>query len=413
MPQDKRYVVEGYWDCQYCENKGIRGRFKTCPHCGHPRDASVTFYTKEIGHDQAITDEEFARERAEADKNSRSSSAKAGEESIRASDEPSLYSRGAGEGRGTAEDAHDASDWLCDYCGSYNKAADLICAFCGAEREMSEGKTYSDARGQVARTYDAQGNLVSERDLSAKPKPAPEPTQPPKRGMGCLVIAAIIAVVAAVGMFFALRPKTVDMKVASFGWERSIAIEQLQTVEESGWSLPAEGRLITTNQEISGYNKVFDHNETVEYTEPVRVLDHYDEYTTTVDNGDGTFDVEEHREPVYVTEYETRYREEPVYVNVPIFSTKYYYEIERWVHERDVTTSGDDHSPQWGEVTLSQATGEHGTGAEREGQRTTTCYVYADDGTSYTADEEFWNSLELGQQLKVKVDGNGHITPKK
>ena len=142
MPQDKRYVVEGYWDCQYCENKGIRGRFKTCPHCGHPRDASVTFYTKEIGHDQAITDEEFARERAEADKNSRSSSAKAGEESIRASDEPSLYSRGAGEGRGTAEDAHDASDWLCDYCGSYNKAADLICAFCGAEREMSEGKTY-------------------------------------------------------------------------------------------------------------------------------------------------------------------------------------------------------------------------------------------------------------------------------
>ena len=142
-------------------------------------------------------------------------------------------------------------------------------------------------------------------------------------------------------------------------------------------------------------------------------MDHYDEYTTTVDNGDGTFDVEEHREPVYVTEYETRYREEPVYVNVPIFSTKYYYEIERWVHERDVTTSADDHNPQWGEVTLSQATGEHGTGAEREGQRTTTCYVYADDGTSYTADEEFWNSLELGQQLKVKVDGNGHITPKK
>jgi hypothetical protein len=79
--------------------------------------------------------------------------------------------------------------------------------------------------------------------------------------MGCLIVAAIIAVVAAIGMFFALRPKTVDMQVESFGWERSIAIEQLQTVEESGWSLPAEGRVITTNQEISGYNKVFDHND--------------------------------------------------------------------------------------------------------------------------------------------------------
>ena len=100
MPQDKRYVVEGYWDCQYCENKGIRGRFKTCPHCGHPRDASVTFFTKEIGHDQAITDEEFARERAEADKNSRSSSVNHSGPVDTYDDQPSLYSRKAGEGRG-------------------------------------------------------------------------------------------------------------------------------------------------------------------------------------------------------------------------------------------------------------------------------------------------------------------------
>ena len=410
MPQDKRYVVEGYWDCQYCENKGIRGRFKTCPNCGHPRDASVTFYTKEVGHDHAITDEEFSRERAEADKYSRSTSMHAGEESVKDSDEPSLYGRGAGEGRGTAEDAHDASDWLCDYCGSYNKAADLICAFCGAEREMSEGKTYADARGQVARTYDAQGRLVSERDLAGKRQPEPAP-EPRKRGKGCLIIAAILVLLAVVGVFVS-RPRTVDFTVDSFGWERSIAIEQLQTVEDSGWTLPSEARLISQNREISRYDQVLDHYETRQYTEPVSVLDHYETYTTTVDNGDGTFDVEEHKEPVYTTEYEIRYREEPVYVSVPVYDTKYYYEIEKWVHVRDVSTSGDDHSPQWGEVTLAKASGEHGTGEEREGQRSGTYYVYADDGTWYEADEDYWNSLEVGQKLKVKTDGKRLIPDK-
>ena len=44
MPNDKRYTVEGYWDCQYCGTEGIRGRSKFCPNCGHGRDESVRFY---------------------------------------------------------------------------------------------------------------------------------------------------------------------------------------------------------------------------------------------------------------------------------------------------------------------------------------------------------------------------------
>lgn len=412
MPHDKRHTVEGYWDCQYCGRTGIRGRFKSCTGCGHPRDASVRFYTKEIDADHAITSEEFAREVAEADKHSQSSSANYTQ--AREVEGPSLYDRGEGEGRGDGRDATDATDWYCDFCDSYNPATATNCQFCGAEREMSEGKTYQQTMGTMARTYDAQGNLVKERDLS-KPKPTPKPQAAPAPSGGFPVKALVIAgvAVAIIGLLvFLFSPKPRDITVEGFDWQRTIAIEQLQTVEESDWSLPSGARLDHKADEIRSYNHVVDHYESVPYQVSEQVLDHYETYTTTVDNGDGTFDVEEHGEPVYRTETSTEYRDEPVYVDIPVYDTKYYYQIERWVHERDVTSSGSDHDPQWGEVKLSGPTGDHGTGEEREGERTGTYGVTDSKGNRYTADEDYWSSLELGQEVTVMVDGDGHITPK-
>lgn len=102
-----------------------------------------------------------------------------------------------------------------------------------------------------------------------------------------------------------------------------------------------------------------------------------------------------------------------MYVDVPVYDTKYYYDIERWVHERDVTTEGKDHEPKWGEVKLSEATGANGTGQEREGQRTGTYGITDSKGKHYTADEDYWQKLEQGQEIEVFVDNKGHLTPKK
>lgn len=420
MPNDKRHTVEGYWDCQYCGRTGIRGRFKSCPGCGHGRDASVRFYTKEIDEAHAISREEFERESAEADKNSRSDSANYTTAHSADASEPSLFARGEGQGRGDDREAADKSDWYCDFCDSYNPAAAKFCRNCGASREDTSGETYEQRMGAMARTYDSKGNLVAERDLSKRTKKEAKPAAPkPEVGnkgsapgfikwviLG-IVAVAIIGIIAAV-----LTPKTRKLEVAGFDWERNIAIEQLQTVDESDWELPAGARLDHKSQEIRSYNQVLDHYEEVPYEVSEEVLDHYETYTTEVDNGDGTFDVEQHEEPVYRTETHTEYREEPIYVSVPVYDTKYYYKIERWVHERDVTTSKDDHKPTWGKVELSGPTGEYGTGEEREGDRTGTYGLTDKDGNHYTADEDYWTSLKKGQKIEVHVDGNNHITPK-
>lgn len=418
MPNDKRHTVEGYWDCQYCGRTGIRGRFKSCPGCGHGRDASVRFYTKEIDEAHAISREEFERQSSEADKNSRSDSANYTTAHEAEASESSLFSRAEGEGRGDDRDATDKSDWYCDFCDSYNPTSAKFCRNCGAAREDTSGETYEQRMGAVARTYDSKGNLVSERDLSKRTKKEEKPAQQvqpqaqaskgsiPKLAIIGIAAVAIIALLVAI-----LMPKTRKIEVASFDWERTIAIEQLQTVDESDWELPANARLDHKTNEISGYNHLLDHYEEVPYDVQEEVLDHYETYTTQVDNGDGTFDVEEHKEPVYRTETRTEYREEPVYIDVPIYNTKYYYQIERWVHVRDVTTSGDDHEPEWGEVELSGPTGEYGTGEEREGERTGTYGVTDTKGKRYTADEDFWTTLELGQKIEVVVDGD-RISPK-
>lgn len=412
MPADKRHLVEGYWDCQYCGKQGIPGRFKSCTGCGHPRDASVTFYTKEIDEAHAIDRAEFERQTAEADKNSRSSSANYTEATAVEPGTTSLFSSEEGDRR----ERQDDSDWYCDYCDSYNPQSLTECKFCGAARDMTEGKTYRQTRGQVARTYDKHGNLVKERDLS-KPKSEPPKSAPPTtQGKGgclkpLLIGAAIILVLAAlIGLVFGPKPRTIEVK--GFDWEQTIQVEQFQTVDDSGWELPAGGRLDHTNQEVRDYKQVLDHYETVPYQVSEQVLDHYETYTTTVDNGDGTFEVEEHEEPVYRTEYRTEEREEPVYVSIPIYDTKYYYKIEKWVPERDVTTSGSDHEPYWGEVTLAMATGEHGTGEEREGAHTGTYGVIDTEDNHYTADKDYWDTLEVGDKVKVMVDSSNHISPK-
>ena len=37
-------LVMGYWDCQYCNSKKIKGTLRECPHCSHPRDSHTKFY---------------------------------------------------------------------------------------------------------------------------------------------------------------------------------------------------------------------------------------------------------------------------------------------------------------------------------------------------------------------------------
>lgn len=87
--------IEGLWDCVYCGQKAIRARFDTCMSCGKPRGIENVFYLPEDPDAAVLTQEEKA---------------------------------------GTTN----APDWLCGYCGSYNRADVSCCVKCGGDRAESK-----------------------------------------------------------------------------------------------------------------------------------------------------------------------------------------------------------------------------------------------------------------------------------
>lgn len=93
-------LVEGLWDCPYCDTTSIKASQKTCPNCGHPQDENTVFRMPDtISY---VSDEDAAK----------------------ISQNP---------------------DWQCSFCGSLNKDIDNSCNNCGASKEESE-KNYFEMR---------------------------------------------------------------------------------------------------------------------------------------------------------------------------------------------------------------------------------------------------------------------------
>ena len=95
-------LIEGLWDCPFCDNKRIKAGQKTCPLCGHPQDENTKFYMPD-----AI---EYVSE----------------EKAAKISRNP---------------------DWQCSFFGSLNSDNLNICKNCGATKEDSE-RNYFEIRKQ-------------------------------------------------------------------------------------------------------------------------------------------------------------------------------------------------------------------------------------------------------------------------
>jgi hypothetical protein len=215
---------------------------------------------------------------------------------------------------------------------------------------------------------------------------------------GALAIVLIVAML--VGIF---TPKIVTGEVEGFRWSRSVSIEEYKTVNESGWSLPSNGRLQYTRSEIQRYEQVLDHYETKTRTYTEQVFDHYDTYYTYSDNGNGTFTEHAHQTPVYRTETRTETYQEPVYRSDPVYATKYYYEIDKWVYKCDMTTGGNDHNPYWSDYVCANN--------ERESGRKEFYYinvVTGDETEEYSIEYNVWQSLQVKDDVKLKVYFGGH-----
>ena len=291
-------VYEMIWDCKFCGSKNLPAKsHKFCPNCGAAQDPNTRRFPSD-------------------------------EEKIAVQD---YVARGA--------------DLICASCSTPNMGDAKFCQQCGAPLENAEHAqtVASERRGETeAFTAGAERELDKERFESEMQRVGVTPGVSKSDNRLLYVIGAVavlIVIAIAVALFWKREARAY---VAGHEWERVIAVEELQRVDDSAWcdSMPADAYSVSSRREQRSTNRVQDG----ESCEIVRI-----------DQGDGTFREQRVCSPTY--------REEPVY------DERCYYTVDRWLVSRTVDASGLSLSeaPYWPQTTIRRS----GTciGCEREGQR--------------------------------------------
>ena len=381
-------LVKGYWDCKYCGQKAIDGPRRECPSCGVARDKDTKFYMnlKKIEY---------------------------------VSEESSTTSRNNHE---FEEKPNREPNWICDYCSTLNSSYTSRCASCGSKRnensktysnynhtsipgyEASFEKTISQASKSTHASYNKPDDSFSSNNINKKEKTNTTSNfiRLISDNVGKISII-LVSILAIIGLIFLLSPKYYDVTIQDFSWERNIYIEKLKTVDESDWTLPTGARLHRTNVELYGYEQVLDHYETKTRTVTRSKYVGEEYYVSGYrDLGNGYFEEVTSSRPIYESYQDTETYQDPVYRDEPIYKTKYYYEIDKWFHERTVTTGNSDKNPFWGDVILEDK--------ERVSSKDEKYYITAlhhtskkQEITKYSMSHEQWNMLEIGEFVKLKV----------
>lgn len=273
-------------------------------------------------------------------------------------------------------------DWLCEYCQAYAPDSAEYCPNCGAPRS---GKTYHEIQQEKEQQAQAEAETM-QRSAVRRRSPIP------------------FLILAALAIFFLvsqMMPRSADAKVIAKAWQRQIEVESYQWVNDDGWALPQGAVLTESRREIRTYDRVLDHYETRSRQVPEQYISGYS--TEYRDMGNGYF--QSYQVPQYATRYRTEYYEEPVYRDDPIYDTKYYYQIQRWIYDRTLTASGEANEPYWPEAVLNPDT-------EREGERTEQYAVKCENqkGT-YTTKLPYnqWQAFQLGDKVNMKLSSGGSI----
>lgn len=388
--------IEGYWDCPVCRTKAIKGRFTECPNCGKPRGENTNFYM--IEKDNYVDN----------------------------------------------SDVEKGPDWMCDYCNSYNPFSVNFCLRCGSPREDSKDDYFSIQKrnkentnitttapnqpftstkitntpiSETNYTYPSTENKeqsITEKDqnrsqtgssntplksffefLSSVPSTIADFISEYRN-----ILIGIVSVLAVIGIFvFIFHPRQDTLEVTGVNWERSIEIEEYKTVRESDWSLPPGGRLAYSQDEYYGKKSVLDHYETVTEQKSERYVSGQKPVVKGYKNlGNGYFEEIIEYEDIYDTRYYTVTKKEPVYKDVDVYKTKYYYDIERWVHKTTLYESGIS-DPFWPEVNLSS---NERTGSKQENY-TITGINKKNKTKTYSTSYTLWNDVKVGNTIDVTI----------
>lgn len=382
-------ILMGKWDCEYCSRKGIPANIRHCPACGNPVGNNVKYYLPEGSTDYV---------------------------------DPHSVPKGA--------------DWKCAYCGSYNRCTDTICKNCGASKQ--DGKDYFKSNfediKEIVHTEPHSSNNSEAPHIGyiplARSRPAPsqlrsnnEAENRSARAKKLIpsiikalnpfkkyIFAGIVIIAVIIGLVLLITPKERILTVESFSWKRIMYIDEYKTVSESDWQMPSEGRLRYTRSEIRSYEHKLTGYKTETYTQ--QEIDHYEQYVSGYrDLGNGYFQEIMSSRPVYKSV--TKTREVPQYTDVPIYDTKYYYYIDKWVSDHTVTTSGADKNPYWGQEPPPSST-PPAIGDERVSSRTEHYYfvgtiVDSDKSQNYAISYADWIRLQDGDTVRCNVYITGKV----
>lgn len=354
-------IREGRWDCQYCGTIGNLGRYRQCQNCGRSRPEGTKFY---LADDVQVTDKKLQRQ------------------------------------------ALVGPDWVCEFCGTSNAADIQICGSCGAPREESSPvQKVTDYEPGGAPT---SGDMTFDKEPDSKEPAEEKQKSRPKIPIIAVVVAAVVGILClAIGAFLIFGSSDTEAVVSGFEWERTVEIEQFQTVVEEDWQLPNEARLISQREEIHHYDQILDHYETRQREVQEQVQVGSETYVCGQrDLGNGFFEDIECDRPIYETKTRIETFEEPIYRDEPVFQTLYTYEIDKWIVVNTETSSGNDHEPYWPRVNLSND--------EREGDTEEYYVVVFTDSEGNIYDWETspddWRSFERGQQVILKLSALGTIS---
>lgn len=313
------------------------------------------------------------------------------------------------------ENVLSGEDWKCGYCDRLNHNWHDRCE-CGASKDESDAK-YFELKAEEEREQDAvEAREYSDEVMRSQSEldnnPMASATDIKERydnkevsGLGTTVVRAIhqnwnkliialLCIVAVVGLGYVLMPKNVELDVSKVMWQSNIKVDILKTFNESDWSVPTGGRVTSTSSEIRSYIDVPDGTETVTKYRSKTVSDGV--MTSTKNLGNGAFQTvttpkyKTIQEPYTVTQ--TKYRKEPVW------DTKYYYEIDRYVHNRDVMVTGEDREPYYGELSLADLEKE-----DSRGKSYSVTGTYKGKENTYDISEEDWKMISDDSTIKGKI----------
>lgn len=340
----------GRWDCPVCGQIGNLGNAVSCPSCGSPRGKDVQFYLPE--NTDEVTEEKLIQE------------------------------------------ANSGVDWLCDYCGSDNKATATTCKSCGNERSKDD---IDRSVKEFSLDETPHSNPTKRKKQVIEPESLQKKT-PGFKSKGLMIIIGIILIT----VIIFLMPRSFKVEVIKHTWYRSIEIENNKLVTEEDWSTPANAVEVKNSfRAIHHYNQVLSHYETKYRSVQVKVGS--ERYVCgQIDMGNGYFQDKYCDRPIYDSRQESY--QSPVYRSVPVYATKYRYTIYRWIKDHDIDAQGEDQNAKWPVENFANKNW-------REGKKTEKYMLYLKDnkGKEYKEEVDYnlWSNIKLNQQIYAKKNSVG------